>query len=46
MIAIAERTEILPIQFPVQGKYKSMISAAVAAPAAGVPGEQLKEIAL
>jgi hypothetical protein len=45
MIAIAERTEILPIQFPVQGKYKSMISAAVAAPAAGVPGAPERETA-
>jgi hypothetical protein len=30
MIAIAERTEILPITFPVQGKYKSMIPQAAA----------------
>lgn len=45
MIAIAERVETLPIAFPVQGKYKSMIQAAFVAPAAGVPGEQLKEVA-
>lgn len=43
MIAIAERTEVLPVQFVVQGKYKNMIPAAVAAPDAGDSGVQLKE---
>lgn len=38
-IAIAERLEVLAITWPVQGKYKKMI------PAAGVPGELVKESA-
>lgn len=44
MIAVAERTEILPIRFPVQTKYKKAL-AAHAAPDAEVAGGFLKEVA-
>jgi hypothetical protein len=39
VIAIAERVETRPIQWPVQGKYRSLI------PTPGTAGEQLKEAA-
>ncbi len=45
MIAVAERVEVLPVEWPVQGKYKSMIAAAGVA-AAGLSGVSVeKELA-
>lgn len=42
MIAVAERVKVLPVEWVVQGKYKSMIAGALPA-AAGHPGESQKE---
>jgi len=39
MVAIAKRVKVLPVGYPVQSKYKTLI------PAAGVSGEQMKEVA-